>query len=69
MTDQIFLEETTLSQLTQVFFPRRSHAKLSRSATEFFISEHQTHTHGDTDVHMATLIKFVEFLITKKGYN
>lgn len=67
MTEPIHIEPTTASDLARVLFPSNAHSKLALSVAEFFLEENTYK--GDADVDVKTLRGFVNFLITKKGYN
>jgi len=67
MTDPIHIEYATATDLARVLFPTHAHSKLSLSVAEFFLEEN-IHK-SDADVDVKTLRGFVDFLITKKGYN
>jgi hypothetical protein len=63
----LHIEETTYRDMATVMFPKRSHTKLARSAVEFLVEQY--HTKDEPVIDPTTLRHFVEFLISKKGYN
>lgn len=69
------IEETTYRDVATALSPKHQHSKLARAAVEFMLDELDMNPAPNTirtappRVDVATLQGFVEFLITKKGYN
>lgn len=69
------IEESTYRDVATAIVPKHQHTKLARAAVEFMLDELDINPAPNTirvvppRFDLATVQAFVEFLITKKGYN
>ena len=61
------LEETTINDMAHSIFKKNGHTKLAKSFIEFIHEENDKVI--DMPIEINTARRFVEFLISKKGYN
>jgi len=69
------ISEHQAIEYAEILIPKYKHTKLARSAAEFMVSECFVADMGDVmlgrnvNFDIGTLRAFVDFLITKRGYN